>query len=159
VRVDDLPLRDRLLIKTYQWRSVKPVPCAVLRKPLSASCVALVSTAGLVGPEHAPFDLSTRGGDVTFRVIASGVDPQALTVWHRSEAFDRAALTRDRNVAFPIDRLREMAAGGVIGAVAPRHLSFMGSITAPGRLRKETAPHAASLLVDDRVDVALLVPV
>jgi D-proline reductase (dithiol) PrdB len=47
----------------------------------------------------------------------------------------------------------------VIGNVAPRHLSFMGSITAPGRLRTETAPEAAGLLVEDGVDVALLVPV
>jgi hypothetical protein len=35
----------------------------------------------------------------------------------------------------------------------------MGSITAPGRLTSRTAPEAAQLLVDDRVDVALLVPV
>lgn len=157
--LDDLPLRDRLLIKAYQWRSVKPVPCAVLRAPLSASRVALVTTAGLAEREDTPFDLSARGGDVTFRVIRSDVDPRALAVWHRSEAFDRAALARDRNIAFPIDRLREMAADGAIGQVAPRHLSFMGSITAPGRLRKETAPQAASLLVEDQVDVALLVPV
>ena len=35
----------------------------------------------------------------------------------------------------------------------------MGSITAPGRLRGESAPEAAELFVADRVDVALLVPV
>ncbi len=43
--------------------------------------------------------------------------------------------------------------------MAPRHLSFMGSVTAPGRLVRDTAPRAAELLVEDRVDVALLVPV
>jgi hypothetical protein len=35
----------------------------------------------------------------------------------------------------------------------------MGSITAPGRLLKQTAPAAAQLFVEDTVDVALLVPV
>jgi hypothetical protein len=35
----------------------------------------------------------------------------------------------------------------------------MGSITAPGRLIKRTAPQAAQSLVDDGVDVAILVPV
>lgn len=159
VRLEDLPLKYRLLLRTYKWRSVQPVPRARLQKPLAESRVALVTTAGLVGVQHAPFDLFARGGDVTVRVIATDVDPQTLQVQHRSEAFDRAALTRDRNVAFPLDRLREMAAEGVIGAVAPRHLSFMGSITAPGRLRKESAPHAARLLVEDQVDVAVLVPV
>jgi hypothetical protein len=35
----------------------------------------------------------------------------------------------------------------------------MGSITAPGRLQRDSAPRAAALLVEDAVDVALLVPV
>ena len=65
----------------------------------------------------------------------------------------------DPNLGFPIDRVRELADRGRIGSVNHRHLSFMGSITAPGRLQKETAPEAANLLVRDEVDVALLVPV
>jgi hypothetical protein len=35
----------------------------------------------------------------------------------------------------------------------------MGSITAPGRLTRDTAPAAARNLREDDVDVALLVPV
>jgi hypothetical protein len=35
----------------------------------------------------------------------------------------------------------------------------MGSITAPGRLVKKTAPPAVRKLIEDRVDFALLVPV
>jgi hypothetical protein len=35
----------------------------------------------------------------------------------------------------------------------------MGSLTLTGALRERTAPEAAGLLVDDRVDIALLVPV
>jgi hypothetical protein len=35
----------------------------------------------------------------------------------------------------------------------------MGSITAPGRLIKKTAPAAVRKLVEDDVDIALLVPV
>jgi D-proline reductase (dithiol) PrdB len=73
--------------------------------------------------------------------------------------FDHAGIRRDPNVAFPLDRLRELAAPGEIGEVSPRHLSFMGSITAPGRLASRTAPEAAQLLVDDQVDLALLFPV
>ena len=61
--------------------------------------------------------------------------------------------------AFPIDRVRELAAAGRIGSVNHRHLSCMGSITAPGRLIVNTAPPAARMLVEDGVDVALLVPV
>jgi hypothetical protein len=35
----------------------------------------------------------------------------------------------------------------------------MGSITAPGRLVRDSAPAAVTTLVDDAVDIALLVPV
>ena len=51
-----------------------------------------------------------------------------------------------------------MEAEGTIGRLAPRAISFMGSISAPGRLVMETAPEAAALLEADGVDVALLVP-
>ena len=56
-------------------------------------------------------------------------------------------------------RLRELGRSGRIGSVNHRHISFMGSITAPGRLVKQTAPEAARLLAADGVDAALLVPV
>jgi D-proline reductase (dithiol) PrdB len=65
----------------------------------------------------------------------------------------------DPNLAFPIDRMRELAARGRIGSVNRRHLSFMGSITAPGRLISYTAPQAARQLAADAVDAALLIPV
>ncbi|MHB8416823.1 MAG: glycine/sarcosine/betaine reductase selenoprotein B family protein [Myxococcales bacterium] len=156
---DDLPLWLRTTLRVYPWRRIDPVPCARLARPLVRCRVALVTTAGLVPPGEPPFDEGVKGGDFSFRVIRGGAEVQALTESHRSESFDHAGLTRDRNLALPLDRLRELAAAGEIGEVAPRHLSFMGSITAPGRLIKTTAPQAAQLLLDDRVDAALLVPV
>lgn len=157
--ISDLPLRYRLLLRTYPWRRVDPVPLARLAKPLAESRVALVTTAGLVPPLERPFDPGVKGGDFSFRVIRANANIRRLEEHHRSEAFDHAGILRDPNVAFPLDRLRELAATGGIGDVAPRHLSFMGSITAPGRLARHTAPEAAQLLVEDRVDVALLFPV
>jgi D-proline reductase (dithiol) PrdB len=62
-------------------------------------------------------------------------------------------------MGLPLDRLHEFAADGTIGEVAPRHISLMGSITAPGRFIKRTLPAVAGLLVEDQVDVALMVPV
>ncbi len=158
-RISDLPLRHRLLLRTYRWRRVDPVPLARLAKPLTATRVALVTTAGLVPPRDRPFDATVKGGDFSFRVISSDANVSRLEEHHRSDAFDHAGILRDPNVAFPLDRLRELAATGEIGEVAPRHLSFMGSITAPGRLARRTAPEAAQLLVEDQVDLALLFPV
>ncbi len=155
----DLPLSYRLLLAAYRWRRGAPAPPAALRVPVSEARVALVTSAGLVAPGDRAFDLDLRGGDPSWRLIGSAVDTAALSVHHRSDAFERASLAADLNVVFPLDRLRALAAAGEIGGVAPRHLSFMGSITAPGRLVRESAPAAAAALVADAVDVALLVPV
>lgn len=92
-------------------------------------------------------------------MIPQDADPGALIEFQRSELFDHAGMRQDPNLAFPLERLRELAVTGRIGSVAPRHVSFMGSITAPGRLVRDTAPEAARLLVEDRVQAAVLVPV
>lgn len=159
MRADDLPLWERTLIASYHWRRVGPLPGSALRRPLKDCRVALVTTAGLLPPGTPPFDLGRIGGDSTFRVIPADAAVSALQVHHRSQAFDRNAVLADANVAFPLDRLRAVASRGEVGELAPRHLSFMGSITAPGRLRKEHAPAAADLLAGDAVDVVLLAPV
>jgi D-proline reductase (dithiol) PrdB len=157
--IADFPVWLRTALRFYRWRQIDPVPCAPLAKPVEQCRVALVSTGGLVAPGQAPFDKSVKGGDFSYRVLPADTPVQALIETHRSEAFDPRGIAADRNLAFPLDRLRELAAAGTIGEVAPRHLSFMGSITAPNRLIKRTAPEAAALLVEDQVDVVLLVPV
>lgn len=149
----------RMFLAAYPWRRIDPVPWAPPRKPLSQSRLALVSSAGFVLPDQPHFDGSIRGGDPSFRDIPSKTDPRTLVETHRSESFDHTGLQRDPNVAFPIERVQELAATGRIGSVNHRHLSCMGSITAVGRLIRDTAPPAARLLVEDGVDVAVLVPV
>jgi D-proline reductase (dithiol) PrdB len=157
--MSEFPLSLRLFLKAYPWRRIDPVPWTPLAKPLSESRLALLSSAGFVVPGQEPFDAAVRGGDVSFRDIPAGVDVRTLADTHRSESFDHSGLREDPNVAFPIDRIRELAARGRIGSMNHRHLSFMGSITAPGRLVRHTGPEAARRLVADGVDVALLVPV
>jgi len=156
---EELGLAHRLYLRAYRWRRIDPIPWTPLRKPLAACRLALVSSAGLTLPEQDPFDAGVRGGDVSFREIPSEVPAARLIESHRSEAFDHAGLRRDANLAFPLDRARELVQRGRVGSLAARHLSFMGSITAPGRLVRDTAPPAAQRLVDQRVDIALLVPV
>lgn len=157
--IREFSLTTRAFLRAYPWRRIDPVPWAPLRKPLSGCRLALVSSAGFVLPDQERFDESVKGGDPSFRVIPGDVDVSTLVDTHRSETFDHAGLARDPNLAFPLDRLRELVEAGRIGSLNGRHLSFMGSITAPGRLAKRTAPEAVRALVEDGVDAALLVPV
>lgn len=155
----DLPLKWRTLARVYPWRRIDPVPWTPMRKPLAKCRVALVSSAGFVPPGEPVFDASKLGGDPSFRVIPGDIDVRTLRDAHRSGAFDHTGMVQDPNLAFPLDRLRELAADGRIGEVNGRHLSFMGSLSATGHLVRRSAPDAARLLAADRVDAVLLVPV
>lgn len=125
-----------------------------------AECrLALVSSAGFVHRGQEPFDHSVRGGDFSFREIPAETDVSELADFHRSQSYDHTGMAQDPNLAFPLDRARELVKSGRVGSLASTHISFMGSITAPGRLIRDTAPAAAQTLADDDVDVALLVPV
>jgi len=157
--LSEFSLAVRLFLKTYRWRRIDPIPWSPLRKPLAESRVALVSTAGLVAPGQTPFDRTVKGGDPGYREIGGDHEVASLVDAHRSESYDHSGVERDRNLAFPLDRLRELVSCGWLGSVSPVHLSFMGSITAPGRLVRKSAPAAAARLVEAGVDVALLVPV
>ena len=106
------------------------------------------------------------GSEASAVVAAIRADPDlsakeraALIDAHKSQSFDHEGMLRDPNLAFPLARARELVERGRLGALNHRHLSFMGSITAPGRLMRDHAPEAARRLVEDGVDVALLVPV
>ncbi len=156
--LSDLSLKNRLFMAAYRYRTLDPVPFAKPRRPLREARIALVTSGGVYAPGQEPFDEEKKGGDVSFRVIPRDADVATLGIAHRSDAFDQTGFRADRNLGLPLDRLREMESAGVIGSLAPRALSFMGSISAPGRLVKETAPEAAALLQADDVDVALLVP-
>ena len=157
----DLALYVRLFMKGYPFSryTIDPVPCAPLKKPLSHSRFALVTTAGFRLPEQEDFDHSIKKGDPSFREIPNTVDVATLIESHRSSSFDHSGMEADQNIAFPLDRFRELEQQGIIGALNHRHFSFMGSIVGPGALIEETAPRVARMLRDDGVDVAFLTPV
>ena len=155
----ELSLRHRLAMAAYRWRRVEPLALTPLRVPLREARIGLVTTAGLYRPgTDQPFE-RIRGGDSSFRIIPDDVDLLSLAVGQTSDAFDRQPVEADRNAALPIDRLRALVERGEVGASAARHLSFNGSITAPGRLVRDVAPAAVEVFRQDRVDAVLLVPV
>ena len=158
-RVSDLRLTDQIFVRTYRWRHIDPLPWTPLQKPLSQCRLGLVSTAGLSAPGQEPFDKKMKGGDPAFREIPANIDVQTLIENHRSKAWDHRGLGEDRNVGFPIDRVRELVESGRIDSTSSRFFSFMGSVTAPGRMVRDSVPRVAEIFLEEEVDVALLVPV
>jgi D-proline reductase (dithiol) PrdB len=132
----------------------QPLSWTPLRKPLRECTVALVTTCGVHLKSQEPFSLYVEEGDWSSRTIPGDVDVRDLMISHTH--YDVRDAEQDVNVVFPIERLRELAADGVIGRVSPLHFGFMGFIPNPAELARVTAPAAAAALVEQGVDAALL---
>ena len=122
---------------------------------LSKLRVALITSAGLHRHGDRPF--TDGAGASEYRVIEGNVSGDELVMSHLSSNFDRSGFAQDVNVVFPIDRLKELAADGVIGEVADYHYAFNGS--APIKTLESPARKVAEMLKADRVDAVLLTPV
>lgn len=125
---------------------------------MADSRVALLTTGGVHLNGDVAFDMRDPAGDPSFRQIPADAQAGDLTITHNY--YDHGDADKDINVVFPIERLQELADGGEIGAVSPRHFSFMGHILPPHleTLIQTTAPQAANLLKQDQVDIAILTP-
>lgn len=123
-------------------------------KPLSACRVAIVTSAAL----HRSGDEGFGPGDTGFRTLDRA--DRDLVLGHWSPNFDRSGFQLDLDVVYPIDRLEELAADGVIGDVAPHHYAFAGNQPdTVSEVRLDTGPACAAALRADGVDVVLLTPV
>ena len=165
---DDVPIpymqrtRDYYLALGYQnpyrWAHFVEVPFTPLRTPLDRARVALVTTAapfqpgvGDQGP-GAPYNAAAKFYKVYSEPVESEPD---LRISH--VGYDRKHTSaKDINTYFPLDRLKEAASAGRIGALA---LRFHGVPT--NRSHRETEADVVELLRrcrEDGVDAAVLVP-
>lgn len=139
------------------------VPWTPFTKPLAQSRIALVTTAGInVRGVEPPFDYEgeqqrPNWGDPTFRVLPGDLRQEQVQTGHLH--INNDDIDRDVNVAFPVHRMLELEAGGVIGSLAERNYSFMGFQPDTTEWRERYAPEVARLLREDNVDGVVLTPV
>ncbi|HEX6923267.1 MAG TPA: glycine/sarcosine/betaine reductase selenoprotein B family protein [Bacillales bacterium] len=132
------------------------VPLAPLKKPLSESKVAFVSSAGVQPKGTMPFDVVHPVGDYTYRRVPSNSKPEDLEI-HQLK-YPTVGAKEDLNVIFPIERLQELADEGVIGGLTENFFTFIGYNMDPDRLEKTLAEDIANAVVRDGADLALLCP-
>jgi D-proline reductase (dithiol) PrdB len=127
------------------------IPYTPRRTELRDTVFALVTTAGVHLRDQQPYDLS---GDNTWRLIPGDLRADQLMVTHGH--YDHRHADEDINCVFPIDRLRDLAAEGVIGGVGDRHLGFMGYTQQLRDLYERAAPEMAKLVERSQADAVLL---
>jgi D-proline reductase (dithiol) PrdB len=144
--------------KSYPWPNFTASPWTPVRKPLSASRIAVVTTGGLyLRGWDPPFDTDALDGDTSYRRLPADAPAASLGIAHPH--FPHEVAEADLNTIYPLARLRALAQAGMIGGLAPSHYSLMGYAPRAADLAEETAPAIAAQMRDEGVDAALLVPV
>jgi D-proline reductase (dithiol) PrdB len=151
-RLEDIPEPTRTAVANLPCPSFDTSPF-VTGPALPRRRVAIVSSAALIRRGDKPFPF----GSGEYRAVPSDWGNNEILISHVSINFDRAGFQRDINVVYPIDRLRELAAEGVIGSVAGTHYTVMGS-TDPAAM-VEAADGIAAALLADGCDAVVLTPV
>ena len=144
----------------YRWAHCRDVPFARLARPLRASTVALVTTAAPYRPElgdqgpGAPYNGAAKFFEVYSAPAADPGDPD-VRISHLS--YDRIHTTaEDHRTWFPLARLREAAAEGRVGRVAPRFHGLPTNRSQRTTLEQD-CPALLRRLHEDEADAAILV--
>lgn len=127
-----------------------------MKKPLSESRIALLTSGGVHLADQPPFDLLSHDGDWTFREIPGDADEADIRFSHSH--YDHTEAEKDPNCMFPLGRLRDLAEEGYIGGVAPLHIGMMGFVPAMEKILEETGPRVAELLLEAGTDAVLMTP-
>ena len=125
-----------------------------LRKPISQSTIGIFTSAGIQLRDDAPL---SETNDLSYRLIDRRTPYSELTIAHQTPV--RRWALEDMNVAFPRDRLVELEAEGVIGGLAPRAVSMVGSISKYTELLKSTVPAIKDEFDRQGVDLVFLFPI
>jgi len=143
----------------YRWAHFVEAPFQPLRKPLAQSRVAIVTTAAPFDPARGDQGPGAKyNGSAKFYQVYDGDTSQDHDLRISHIAYDRVHTSADDSGTwFPLPALRQLAAAGRIGEVAPR---FYGAPTNRShRVTMETdAPDILARCRADKVDVAVLVP-
>jgi D-proline reductase (dithiol) PrdB len=136
----------------YRWVVNKTAPWTPLKKPLSECRLALISSGGIMYRDQP----RSHREDASYRRIPKNARPNELSIWHFG--YPTADAERDPNCVFPLERLREFEAEGVIGELCDPAFAFMGGIYSARKVRDELAPQIVDELKRAHADAFYLVP-
>ncbi len=159
--------RARPLLEAEQWRdgfagypymANEEVPFTPLNRPLAACTIVPITSGGLyLLDSQEPFDELNPEGDQSYRTLPTDLSQSAIGVAHGH--YDPSDALADYNSVYPVDRLRELAADGIIAGITPAGYSFMGYVTDAGTFAANSARAIAEHVVASGADAAFLVPV
>lgn len=146
-------------------------PFKQLAKPVSEMRIGLLTSTGhfLAGDDPEPFGVKNMTQEEATQRISDflkhtpalskiPLDTPNEQLRVRHGGYDIRGVLADRNVALPLDRMRELEEEGVVGTAVSPAYSFVGA-AAQHRMQKQSIPKWIDLFKSQNIDGALLIPV
>jgi D-proline reductase (dithiol) PrdB len=133
--------------------SFDPPKLTPLRKAIADSTVGLFTSCGAQLPEDPKLGETE---DISFRLIPRESPVSKLVISHQTKV--RKWAVEDPNVAFPLDRMKELEADGTIGRLAHTAISMVGSIQRFTDLVEQTVPAIKQIYDAQGVDLVFVFP-
>jgi D-proline reductase (dithiol) PrdB len=124
-----------------------------LRKSVSESTIGLFASCGAQLPEDPALGETE---DISFRLIHRDTPMSRLVVAHKTKV--RKWAVEDLNVAFPLERMRELECEGVFKRLAHTAVSMVGSIQRYTELVEQSVPAIKQIYDSQGVDLVFLFP-
>ena len=126
---------------------------APLRKPIAQSRIGMFVSCGAQLPEDPRLGETE---DISFRLLHRDTPLSKLIISHKTAV--RKWAEEDLNVAYPLARMKELEAEGVIGTLAHTAVSIVGSIHRFTELLEQTVPAVKQIYDSQGVDLVILFP-
>ena len=140
--------------KPFENRPVfDPPKLTPLRKPIAESTIGLFVTCGA---QLAEDPLLGETEDISFRLIPRDAPMSQLIVAHKTKV--RKWAVEDLNVAFPLERMKELEGEGVFRRLAHTAVSMVGSIQRFTELVEQTVPAVKQIYDSQGVDLVFVFP-
>jgi D-proline reductase (dithiol) PrdB len=131
-------------------------PFTPMRRALPLTNLALITAAGAYIDGTEAFEITSAGGDSSYREIPIEVEAEDLK--YAARGFDSKYVLKDRNVQIPIERLLEYQENGVIGKLNNVWWSINGFIPDAATVAETLAPKIAERVNRYETQAALLIP-
>jgi len=137
------------------------IPWTLMKKPLSQTTIALVTSAGINLKTDPPFDMEREKreaiwGDRSYRSIPRGTTEKDIEVNHLH--INTNYIKQDINVMLPLTRMAEFEQERIIGRLAPTAYSFYGFQWQNTDFLKEAIEPISKKMTLEGVEAVLMTP-
>lgn len=124
-----------------------------LRRPIAESTIGIFASCGAQLADDPPLGETE---DISFRLIPRDTPVSKLTVAHKTKV--RKWAVEDINVAFPLERMKELELEGVFRRLAHTSVSVVGSIQRFTEFVDNTIPAIKQIYDAQGVDLVFIFP-